>query len=117
MSALPRYAQVNLGASGLGTRNRSYYGGATGGLVLHASGLTASPYPVQDTFGILSASGTPGVKVGTPQGPVWTDPWGAPSSRSFRPTAAAESKSAPAPCRAMSISAMAFAWWTRGAAR
>ena len=76
LSALPRYAQVNFGASAHGTDSRSYYGGASGGLVLHADGLTASPYPVQDTFGILSAGGTPAVKIGTPQGPVWTDAWG-----------------------------------------
>jgi len=76
LSAVPRYAQVNLGFSATGTDTRSYYGGATGGLVLHAKGLTASPYTVQDTFGIVSAAGMPGVKVGTPQGPVWTDPWG-----------------------------------------
>jgi outer membrane usher protein FimD/PapC len=75
LSAVPRFAQVNLGVSAAGKGARSYYGGASGGLVLHAKGLTASPYPVQDTFGIVS-TGTADIKVTTPQGPVWTDHWG-----------------------------------------
>ncbi|WP_321959427.1 fimbria/pilus outer membrane usher protein [Burkholderia cenocepacia] len=72
-AATSRIAQVNLGFSDTGKRARSYYGGASGGVVLHANGVTLSPYPVQDTFGIVSASGVPNVKINTPQGPVWTD--------------------------------------------
>ncbi|WP_321909646.1 fimbria/pilus outer membrane usher protein [Burkholderia cepacia] len=75
-AATSRIAQVNLGFSDTGKRARSYYGGASGGVVLHANGVTLSPYPVQDTFGIVSASGVSNVKINTPQGPVWTDLWG-----------------------------------------
>ncbi len=75
-AAMSRIAQVNLGFSDTGNRARSYYGGASGGVVLHANGVTLSPYPVQDTFGIVSASGVSNVKINTPQGPVWTDRWG-----------------------------------------
>ncbi|MEK7892639.1 fimbria/pilus outer membrane usher protein [Burkholderia contaminans] len=76
MAATPRIAQVNLGFSDTGKRARSYYAGASGGVVVHADGVTLSPYPVQDTFAIVSASGVSNVKINTPQGPVWTDLWG-----------------------------------------
>ncbi|WJV25602.1 MULTISPECIES: fimbria/pilus outer membrane usher protein [Pseudomonas] len=76
LAATPRVARVNLGYSDTGNKARAYYGGASGGLVVHSQGLTLSPYPVQDTFGIVSAAGVPSVKISTPQGPVWTDPWG-----------------------------------------
>ncbi|MCA8103019.1 fimbria/pilus outer membrane usher protein, partial [Burkholderia contaminans] len=75
-AATSRIAQVNLGFSDTGKRARSYYAGASGGVVLHANGVTLSPYPVQDTFGIVSVSGVSNVKINTPQGPVWTDLWG-----------------------------------------
>ncbi|NLA20682.1 fimbria/pilus outer membrane usher protein [Burkholderia cepacia] len=87
-AATSRIAQVNLGFSDTGKRARSYYGGASGGVVLHANGVTLSPYPVQDTFGIVSASGVSNVKINTPQGPVWTDLWGVPWCRVFPHTAA-----------------------------
>lgn len=76
VAAIPKYAQLNLGFSDTANEVRSYYAGASGGLVAHADGVTLSPYAVQDTFGIVSAAGMPGVKVATPQGSVWTDPWG-----------------------------------------
>lgn len=76
MSVLPRYAQTNFGFSRSGNGSTSYSGGVRGGIVLHQQGLTLSPYPVQDTFGVLSVGDVSGVKVSTPYGPVWTDPWG-----------------------------------------
>ncbi|WP_231501996.1 fimbria/pilus outer membrane usher protein [Herbaspirillum sp. RV1423] len=75
-SLLPRYAQVNLGYARAGSGATSYNGGIRGGMVLHQNGLTLSPYPVQDTFGILSVGDESGIRVSTPYGPVWTDPWG-----------------------------------------
>ncbi len=75
-SILPRYTQVNLGYSRAGSGATSMNGGLRGGMVLHQNGLTLSPYPIQDTFGILSVGDESGIRVSTPYGPVWTDPWG-----------------------------------------
>jgi outer membrane usher protein FimD/PapC len=75
-SLLPRYTQVNLGYSRAGSGATSMNGGLRGGMVLHQNGLTLSPYPIQDTFGILSVGDESGIRVSTPYGPVWTDPWG-----------------------------------------
>ena len=69
------YTQLNLAAS-------SFQGGYShsarmrGGLVGHAHGLSFSPYRVQDTFAIASVGGLSGVRLSTPAGNVWTDPWG-----------------------------------------
>lgn len=73
---LPRYTQVNLGYSRSGSGRAAYNGSLRGGVVLHQDGVTFSPYPVQDTFGILSVGEESGIRVSTPYGPVWTDPWG-----------------------------------------
>lgn len=72
VDVLPRYTRVGLGVSRdpLGI---SYTGQLQGGVVAHESGLTFSPYAVQDTFGIVSVGDVGGAKVETPQGPVWTD--------------------------------------------
>jgi outer membrane usher protein FimD/PapC len=49
----------------------------SGGVAMHGRGMTLSPYPIQDTFGIVALSDRiAGVEIGTPYGPVWTDPWG-----------------------------------------
>lgn len=72
MSFLPKYFQLDTGY----TRNPesdSYSLGLRGGLVVHNHGLTASPYAVRDTFGVVSVGDTPNVRVSTPGGPVWTD--------------------------------------------
>jgi outer membrane usher protein FimD/PapC len=42
-------------------------------VALHRDGATLSPYPLRDTFGVLKAGDRSGVKLNTPQGPVWTD--------------------------------------------
>jgi outer membrane usher protein FimD/PapC len=73
VAVLPRYAQLYGGYTDNGPNSSNYNLGAIGGLVLHANGLTASPYPIQDTFGIISAGEDPGVKLITSSGPVWTD--------------------------------------------
>jgi len=76
LALLPRYTQVNLGYTRTGAGSTTYSGGLRGGVVLHQGGISLSPYPVQDTFGILSVGDVSGVKIDTPYGPVWTDPWG-----------------------------------------
>ncbi len=51
---MARYTQLNLGLSHYG-QSTSYSGQLQGGLALHGNGVTrASPYPIQETFGILS---------------------------------------------------------------
>jgi outer membrane usher protein FimD/PapC len=72
VSLLPRYVQIDSSYT-QGPSSRSYSLGLRGGLVLHGDGVTASPYAVRDTFGVLSVDDTAGVRVSTPAGPVWTD--------------------------------------------
>ncbi|MBT2340316.1 fimbria/pilus outer membrane usher protein [Pseudomonas fluorescens] len=74
-NALPRYAQVGLGAS-QDRFNTHYNGYLRGGVVAHGNGVTFSPYRVQETFGVASVDGVPGARINTPQGPVWTDSQG-----------------------------------------
>lgn len=75
LNATPRYAQAGLSAS-------AYSGGSShtlrlrGGVVAHDAGVTLSPHRVQDTYAIASVGGESGVKLTTPGGTVWTDPWG-----------------------------------------
>lgn len=73
VSLLPKYLQADLGFSRYGNGNTTFNGHVTGGLVAHRNGITLSPYAVRDTFALLSVPGTPGVRIQTPQGPVWTD--------------------------------------------
>lgn len=73
ISALPRYSQLDLSYSRSDAERSSYQGGARGGVVVHGGGVTLSPYPVRDTFAVLSVSDMGGIKVSTPSGPVWTD--------------------------------------------
>jgi len=72
VSWLPRYMQLDSSYT-QSPSARSVSLGLRGGLVLHGHGVTASPYPVKDTFGVLSVDDTAGVRVTTPAGPVWTD--------------------------------------------
>ncbi|WP_244788694.1 fimbria/pilus outer membrane usher protein [Cupriavidus pauculus] len=75
-SMTPYYTHLNLGVSQYGSSSTSYNVGMNGGLVAHKHGVTFSPYAVGDTFGIASLGDVQGIKISTPQGPVWTDPWG-----------------------------------------
>lgn len=75
LNATSRYAQVGLGVS-RDSFNTNYTGQLQGAVVAHSEGATLSPYRVDDTFGIASVGGIPGARITTPQGPVWTDPWG-----------------------------------------
>ncbi|AIG02816.1 fimbrial usher protein [Pseudomonas fluorescens] len=73
LSALPRYSQLDLSYSRSDAQRSSYQGGARGGVVVHGGGVTLSPYPVRDTFAVLSVGEIGGIQVSTPSGPVWTD--------------------------------------------
>lgn len=72
VSAIPRYVSLDVGYA-QGPDSQNYNGRLSGGAVAHKSGVTFSPYPVQDTFGIVEVGDLSGVKLSTPFGPVWTD--------------------------------------------
>ncbi|MDD0977578.1 fimbrial biogenesis usher protein [Pseudomonas fontis] len=76
VSLLPRFASVNLGYSQSGNDSTSYSGQLRGGVALHKQGITLSPYALNDTFAVASVGDVSGIKLNTPSGPVWTDPWG-----------------------------------------
>ena len=76
VSFTPRYAQVGLGYSRSGEDSTSYRGQLRGGVALHENGVTLSPYHLKDTFAVAKVGDVSGVKLNTPSGPVWTDPWG-----------------------------------------
>jgi outer membrane usher protein FimD/PapC len=73
LSLLPRYTQLDLNYTHGDADRSSYQTSARGGAVLHGGGLTFSPYPVSDTFALLSVGDMSTIKVSTPSGPVWTD--------------------------------------------
>ena len=73
VSALPYYSQLDFNYTRNNNERSSYQGGARGGVVLHGDGLTFSPYPVRETFAVMSVGEMAGIKVSTPSGPVWTD--------------------------------------------
>ncbi|MGN7744344.1 fimbrial biogenesis usher protein [Pseudomonas sp. 22526] len=72
VSAIPRYTSLDLGYA-QGPDSKNYNARVSGGAVAHKDGVTFSPYPVQDTFGIVDVGDLSGVKLSTPYGPVWTD--------------------------------------------
>ncbi|MBT2372114.1 fimbria/pilus outer membrane usher protein [Pseudomonas fluorescens] len=73
LSTLPLYSQLDFSYSRSDAERSSYQGGARGGVVVHGGGVTLSPYPVRDTFALVSVSDMSGIKLSTPSGPVWTD--------------------------------------------
>lgn len=73
VSLLPRYTQLDLNYTRADAERSSYQASARGGAVLHGGGLTLSPYPISDTFALLSVGDMGAIKVATPSGPVWTD--------------------------------------------
>jgi outer membrane usher protein FimD/PapC len=72
-SALPRYTQLDLNYTRADADRDSYQGGMRGGIALHGTGVTLSPYPIRETFAVLSVGDMSGIQVATPSGPVWTD--------------------------------------------
>ena len=74
LSSNLHYSQLMLNASLANDSQRSYSGSLQGGIVAHGEGVTFSPLPVRDTFGVVSLDQPiAGIKIDTPQGPVWTD--------------------------------------------
>jgi len=73
VNLLPRYSQMDMGYSRSGAGNQNYDIGLRGGALLHGEGVTLSPYPLRETFALLKAGDSAGVKLNTPRGPVWTD--------------------------------------------
>lgn len=76
LSALPRYTRMDVGYARRGDGASSHDLTLRGGLALHEAGVTPSPYPLRDTFGLLKAGDGAGIKLSTPPGPVWTDAGG-----------------------------------------
>lgn len=75
LNATSRYTQLGVGINRDSSSTR-YSGQLQGAVVAHAGGVTLSPYRVEDTFGVASVGDISGARLTTPQGPVWTDPWG-----------------------------------------
>ncbi|MHC8317929.1 fimbria/pilus outer membrane usher protein [Pseudomonas sp. LB3P31] len=73
VSVLPRYTQLDLNYTRTDADRSSYQASARGGAVFHGGGVTLSPYPISDTFALLSVGDMGAIKVSTPSGPVWTD--------------------------------------------
>lgn len=74
LSSNLHYAQLSLNGNVASEKRRNYSGALQGGIVAHSEGVTLSPLPVRETYGIASlAQPVAGVKIDTPQGPVWTD--------------------------------------------
>ena len=73
VSLLPRYTQLDFNYTRSDADRSSYQASARGAAVLHGGGVTLSPYPVSDTFALLSVGDMGAIKVSTPSGPVWTD--------------------------------------------
>lgn len=72
-----RYTQLSVGGGTSGDNQRNYNATLSGGVAMHKEGVTFSPYTIQDTFAIARLSEKKsGVEISTPQGTVWTDPWG-----------------------------------------
>ncbi|KVD06621.1 hypothetical protein WI77_26255 [Burkholderia ubonensis] len=72
LNVTPRYTQLAFSSSVSGSSS-SFSAQASGGAVLHGQGVTFSPYPVRDTFGIIRVGDLSGVGLTTPAGRVWTD--------------------------------------------
>lgn len=73
---LPRYLRANLSYAHAIGGYTNYAGAFQGGVAAHAQGITFSPHPLGDTFGIVTLGDLSGVRINTPAGPTWTDAWG-----------------------------------------
>jgi outer membrane usher protein FimD/PapC len=70
-SMLPKYTSLSLGVS-QGVGSSTYYGEASGGVVIHKDGVGFSPSPIQDSFGLVKVGDLTGARLNTPSGAVWT---------------------------------------------
>lgn len=73
LGAASRYNQANINYSRSGERSTDTSLQLRGGVAAHIQGITLSPYPIQDTFGIAKVGDISGVRLNTPSGSVWTD--------------------------------------------
>lgn len=73
VSRLTQASQLDVGYASYGRGRQGYSGAARGAVVLHEDGVTLSPYPLQDTFGLLTLENVADVQIDTPGGSVWTD--------------------------------------------
>ena len=71
VSALPRYTSMSLGAVSA-QDSRGYFAQASGGVILNGQGMAFAANPIQDTFAMVKLGDVAGVKLTTPQGPVWS---------------------------------------------
>ena len=70
-SMLPKYTTLGLGVS-QGGGSSTYYGEASGGVVVHKDGVGFSPSSIQDSFGLVKVGDITGARLNTPGGAVWT---------------------------------------------
>lgn len=71
------YTQLGIGGGSSGNHQRNYNATLSGGVAMHKSGVTFTPYSIRDTFAIAKLNEQKaGVELTTPQGTVWTDKWG-----------------------------------------
>ncbi len=85
VNMLPRYTQADLAYTRYDSGSSSTLAGLRGGVVLHRHGVTLSPYPIQESFAVISAGTEAGLRIATPSGPVWTDAAGRAVAASLRP--------------------------------
>ncbi|KIK85056.1 fimbria/pilus outer membrane usher protein [Pseudomonas sp. W15Feb9B] len=88
VNALTHYSRVDLGLNQRDSASE-FDVGLRGGMALHRDGVTLSPYPLRETFAVLKAGDRAGLKLYTPQGPVWTDVAGRAVAASLPPYATA----------------------------
>ena len=71
------YTQLGVGGGSNGNHQRNYNTTLSGGVAMHKSGVTFTPYSIRNTFAIAKLNEQKaGVEMTTPQGTVWTDQWG-----------------------------------------
>ena len=75
VTVVPRYTSLTLGLSDR-QNGSSRYAEIAGSVLATSMGVGFSPYPVQDTFGSVKTGNVAGIRIDTPQGPVWSGPGG-----------------------------------------
>ena len=86
VDALPYYAQVGASVN-FGQDHRTLATSVSGGVIGSATGIVFSPRPVRETFGTISVPGVDGLRINTPDGPVWTNSAGNAAMASLFPYA------------------------------
>ncbi|KIQ51368.1 fimbrial assembly protein, partial [Citrobacter rodentium] len=77
LSSNLHYTQLGVGGGSNGNHQRNYNAMLSGGVAMHKSGVTFTPYAIRNTFAIAKLNEEKaGVEINTPQGVVWTDAWG-----------------------------------------